>query len=32
MDKVCFAHDETFFDRKDLAKRTISEKILKDRA
>ena len=32
MDKVCFAHDEAYFDRKDLAKRTISDEILKDRA
>ena len=32
LDKACFAHDTTYSDRKDLAKRTISDKILKDRA
>ena len=31
LDKVCFAHDAVYSD-KDLAKRTISNKILKDRA
>ena len=30
--KVCFARDEAYSDSKDLAKRTISDKILKDRA
>ena len=30
--KACFAHDAAHFDSKDLAKRTISDKILKDRA
>ena len=30
--KTCFAHDAAYFDRKDLAKRTVSDKILKDRA
>ena len=30
--KACFAHDTTYPDSKDLAKRTISDKILKDRA
>ena len=32
LDKACFAHDAAYFDSKDLAKRTISDKILKDRA
>ena len=31
MDKAYFAHDATYSDSKDLAKRTISDKILKDR-
>ena len=31
-DKACFAHDAPYSDSKDLAKRTISDKILKDRA
>ena len=31
LDKSCFAHDATYSDSKDLAKRTISDKILKDR-
>ena len=30
-DKACFAHDAAYYD-KDLAKRTISDKILEDRA
>ena len=30
--KDCFAHDTAYFDNKDLAKRTISDKILKGRA
>ena len=30
LDKVCFAHDASCSDSKDLAKRTISDKILKD--
>ena len=29
LDKGCFAHDATYSDSKDLAKRTISDKILK---
>ena len=29
---VCFAHDTAYSDSKDLAKRTILDKILKDRA
>ena len=33
LDKTCFAHDATTYsDSKDLPKRTISDKILKDRA
>ena len=32
LDKACFAHDATYSDSKDLAKRTISDKSLKDRA
>ena len=30
--KDCFDHNAAYYDSKDLAKRTISEKILKDRA
>ena len=32
LDKACFAHDAEYSDSKDLAKRTISDKILKDRS
>ena len=32
LDKVCFAHDAVYSDSKDLAKRPVLEKILKDRA
>ena len=32
LDKACFAHDEAYSDSKDLAKRTQSDKILKDKA
>ena len=32
LDKACFVHDAVYSDRKDLAKKTISDKILKDRA
>ena len=32
LDKACFAHDAAYSDSKDLAKRAISDKILKDRA
>ena len=32
LDKACFAHDAAYSYGKDLAKRTISDKILKDRA
>ena len=31
LDKACFAHDSAYSDRSSLAKRTISDKILKDR-
>ena len=30
--KRCFAHDSANFDNKELAKRTVSDKDLKDRA
>ena len=32
LDKACFAHDAVYSDSKDLAKSTISDKTLKDRA
>ena len=32
LDKTCFVHDAAYSDSKDLAKRTISGKVLKDRA
>ena len=32
LDKACFPHDEVYSDSKELAKRTISDRILKDRA
>ena len=32
LEKYCFAHDAAYSDSKDLAKRTISDKILKERA
>ena len=32
LDKACFTHDAAYSDSKDLAKRTISDRILKDRA
>ena len=32
LDKNCFPHDAAYSDNKDLTKRTISDKILKDRA
>ena len=32
LDKACLAHDTAYSDNIDLAKRTISHKILKDRA
>ena len=31
-DKVCYAHDAAYSESKDLAKKTISDKFLKDRA
>ena len=31
LDKACFAYDAAYSDRKDLAKRTISDKILEER-
>ena len=31
LDKTCFAHDAAYSDINDLAKRTISDKIFKDR-
>ena len=32
LDKACFAHDAAYSESKDLAQRTISGKVLKDRA
>ena len=32
LDKACFVHDAAYSENKDLVKRTISDKILKDRA
>ena len=32
LDKACFAHDATYSDSKDLAKITIADKILKNKA
>ena len=32
LDKACFAHDAAYSDSKDLAKRTQSDKVLKDKA
>ena len=32
LDKACFTHDAAYSDSKDLPRRTISDKILKDRA
>ena len=32
LDKACFAHDAAYSNSKDLAKGTISDKILKDKA
>ena len=32
LDKSCFAHDAVYCDSKDLANRTILDKILKDGA
>ena len=32
LDKACFAHDASYSNSKDLAKRTQSDKVLKDKA
>ena len=32
LDKACFAHDAAYSDSKDLTKRTVADKILKNRA
>ena len=32
LDKACFAHDTAYSDRNDLANRTVSDKVLKERA
>ena len=32
LDKACFAHDAAYFDSKDLRKRTVADKILKNKA
>ena len=32
LEKSCFAHDAAYADSKDLAKRTVSDKVSKDRA
>ena len=32
LDNACFAHDAAYSDSKDLAKKNISDKILKDKA
>ena len=32
MDKACFNHDAAYSDSKDLTKRIVADKILKDRA
>ena len=32
LDKACFQHDAAYSDSKDLAKRTQSDQILKDKA
>ena len=32
LDKACFVHDAAYSDSKDLAKRTISDKVLKEKA
>ena len=31
LDKACFAHDAAYSDNKDLAKRNISDKVLKEK-
>ena len=32
LDKACFTHDDAYSDSKDLAKRTVADKILKNKA
>ena len=32
LDKACFAHDAAYSDSKDLTKRTVADKIIKNRA
>ena len=32
LDKACFTHDAVYSDRKDLTKRTVADKILKNKA
>ena len=32
LDKACFAHDAAYSDSKDLTKRTVADKILRNRA
>ena len=32
LDKACFAYDSAYSDRKDLIKRTVADKILKNKA
>ena len=32
LDKACFTHDAAYFDSKDLTKRTVADKILRNRA
>ena len=32
LDKACFQHDMAYRDFKDLAKRTVADKILRDKA
>ena len=32
LDKACFEHDMTYGNSKDLAKRTASDKVLRDKA
>ena len=32
LDNACFEHNAAYSERKDFSKRTISDKILKDRA
>ena len=32
LDKTCFGHDATYSNSKDLAKRAVSDRILRERA